>query len=380
MKAKTSRRQFLRSAAVSSLWAALPAFSQNHDWERRFFADPDTGVRIMQATSAPTVNMNLYFRSRCWTPDANIFLFWSMTRPKRSGIFDLYRMNVDGSNMVQMTEGKLISNVALQPDGGLIYFTSNDTIYSLDLLSRKEKRIASLKHGVTSGGIGSFTDDGRRFCFNAQLGEKRYAIAYLDIRSSKVTILPKYFSVPTHPQIEPAKGHLINYISEKNEQGYSLYVIDENGDNEQALPILDVNGHVTWLGGSGKICAAVTGDSRGIFVAAPGDSKPILLTPGPPNYWHPGCNPAGHWIVSDSNAPDDGLYLVSVATGRRCRLARSKSDNGHAQWSHPHPSVSPDAKYVVFNSTRTGVPHVYVAEIPEQMKKSLQVPFQVHQG
>lgn len=26
-------------------------------WERRFFADPETGVEIMQATSFPTVNM-----------------------------------------------------------------------------------------------------------------------------------------------------------------------------------------------------------------------------------------------------------------------------------------------------------------------------------
>jgi Tol biopolymer transport system component len=250
MTSITSRRQFLRSATVASLWATLPAFSQNHDWERRFFTDPDTGVRIMQATSAPTVNMNLYFRSRCWTPDAKIFLFWSMTQSKRGGIFDLYRMNVDGTNMVQLTDGKLISNVALQPDGGLIYFTSDEAIYSLDLLSRREKRIASLKNGLTSGGIGSFTDDGRRFCFNVQLAENRYAIAYLDVQSSKVTVIPKYFKVPTHPQIEPAKGHLINFISEKNTQGYSLYVIDENGQDEQALPILDVNGHVSsasWL-------------------------------------------------------------------------------------------------------------------------------------
>lgn len=378
MKIQTSRRDFLKSSALSALFAAVPGWATNHGCERRFFNDAETGVRIMQATSFPTVHMNLYFHSRCWTPDASIFLFWSMTQPKRGGLFDLYRMKVDGTDMVQMTDGKSLSNVALCPDGGLVYFTSGDAIYTLDLLSLKESQIVQLKEGLPTGGIGSFSDDGRRYCFDIQRKDGKPGIGWLDTRTRRVHIIAKAFNYISHLQIEPGQGRLFHYIGEKNSQGYSLFAIDEEGREELAFPIRDENGHEAWLGPSGKLYSALREATRAILVAAPGDSKPSLLAAGPPNFWHPGCDPAGQWIVSDSSNPDDGLHLLCVATGRLCRLARSNSDNGHAQWTHPHPSVSPGAKYVLFNSTRTGVPHVYIAEIPSAMKEKLQIPFQEH--
>ncbi len=378
MKIDLSRRSFLKSTAMTTALAAVPSILRGHPWERRFFNDPETGVRIMQATSFPTVNMNMYFHSRCWTPDAKTFLFWSMTQPKRGGIFDLHRMNVDGTDFEQLTEGKSLSNTSLRPDGGLVYFTSGDSVYTLDILSRAEKQVAVLKKATASGGIGSFTDDGRRYCFNVLLADKKMGIGYLDTANNKVSIMPRSFNHLSHLQIEPRDGRLFHYIGEQSAQGYSLYVIDEDGHNEQALPITDENGHEAWLGPTGKIYSALKGETRGILVAAPGDTKPVMLAQGPPNFWHPGCDPEGKWIVSDTNAPDDGLQLICVGTGRLCRLARSESQHGHAQWTHPHPSVSPGAKYVLFNSTRTGIPHVYIAEIPEEMKAKLQVPFQEH--
>ncbi len=378
MKIQTSRRDFLKSSALSTLFAAIPGWAKNHGCERRFFNDPETGVRIMQATSFPTVNMNLYFHSRCWTPDAGIFLFWSMTQPKRGGLFDLYRIKVDGTELVQMTDGKSLSNVALCPDGGLVYFTSGDGVYTIDLMSLKETQVATMQNGIATGGIGSFTDDGRRYCFDIQRKDGKPGIAWLDTSTRRVHIIPKAFNYISHLQIEPGQGRLFHYIGEKNSQGYSLFAIDEEGREELAFPIRDENGHEAWLGPSGKLYSALREATRAILVAAPGDSRPSLLAAGPPNFWHPGCDPAGQWIVSDSSNPDDGLHLLCVATGRLCRLARSGSDNGHAQWTHPHPSVSPGAKYVLFNSTRTGVPHVYIAEIPSAMKEKLQIPFQEH--
>jgi oligogalacturonide lyase len=378
MSSNVSRRFFLRGAAQSALFAAVPAFARGHAWERRFFQDPETNVRILQVTSFPTINMNLYFHSRSWTPDGYTFLFWSMTTPRRGGTFDLYRSNVEGTDMEQLTDGKSISGVSIRPDNGLIYFTSGNAVYTMDIKTLAEKQVAVLKNGTINGGIGSFTDDGRRYCFNVQTPEYKNGIGYLDTTTNKITIIPKDFAYCAHLQIEPREGHLFHYIGERTAEGYALFVIDENGQNEQALPILDENGHEAWLGPTGKIYSALRNDQRGIMVAAPGDRKPVMLVTGPPSFWHPGCDPTGKWIVSDTSWPDDGLQLICVETGKLCRLARSESQYGHSQWSHPHPCVSPDAKYVLFNSTRTGVPHVYVAAIPDEMKKKLQVPFQPH--
>jgi len=374
----SSRRQFLRTTTTAAMFVGLNGFAGELPWERRFFDDPETGVKIIQATSFPTVNMNMYFRSRCWTPDAQTFLFWSMTQPKRNGRMDLYRVNVDGTQLVQLTEGKSLGDAALHPGGGLVYFTSDDSVYTLDINSLAEKQVVAIKGATPTDGIGSFTNDGRRYCFNARTPDNKPAIGFLDTLSKQVRLVPKSFDCPTFVQIEPKDGHYFHYIGERNAQGFDLFVTDEEGQVEQIVPILHGNGHGAWLGPSGRMYSAISGDLRGIMVAKPGEAQSTLLAAGPPNFWHPGCDPDGKWMVSDSNAPDDGLQLICVETGRFCRLAFSASNHGHAQWSHPHPSVSPDAQFVVFNSTRTGVPHVYVATIPSEMKGKLQIPFQPH--
>lgn len=369
-----SRRQFLGTTATTALAFGLKSFAGELPWERRFFEDPETGVKIMQGTSFPTVNMNMYFRSRCWTPDARTFLFWSMTQPKRNGIMDLYRMNVDGTGFVQLTSGKTPGDAALHPAGGLLYFTSGDSVYTLDIFSLAEKQVAVIKNATPTDGIGTFTNDGQRYCFNVRMADGKPGIGFCDTLLRKVHLIPNSFNSGTFVQIEPGAGQWFHHIGEKNADGFNLFVIDEEGRNQQVIPILNGNGHAAWLGPTGRFYSAISGDSRGILVARPGDKQAAWLATGPPNYWHPGCDPDGNWIVSDSNAPDDGLQLLCVATGRFCRLAHSTSQHGHAQWSHPHPSVSPGARYVLFNSTRTGVPHVYVAEIPDEMKSRLQIP------
>jgi hypothetical protein len=98
------------------------------------------------------------------------------------------------------------------------------------------------------------------------------------------------------------------------------------------------------------------------------------------------------------------LFLVEVATGARRRICLTESSSQGTQWrtsryalaedfaaarsaaktealswmevatdtvygpqwTHPHPSFSPDEQMVVFTSDRGGHPQVYVAEIPEE--------------
>ena len=38
----------------------------------------------------------------------------------------------------------------------------------------------------------------------------------------------------------------------------------------------------------------------------------------------------------------------------------------HPQWTHPHPSLSPNIKYVLFNSDMTGIGQIYLAELTEE--------------
>jgi hypothetical protein len=119
------------------------------------------------------------------------------------------------------------------------------------------------------------------------------------------------------------------------------------------------------------------------------------------NAWHITPNRAGTQVLCDTNHPDRGLFLIDVATGAARQLCLSESSNAGSQWrksryalaedfaaarsaakqnlswmeagaadtvygpqwTHPHPSFSPDESLAAFASDRTGIAQVYVAEI-----------------
>src|SRR6185369_517009 len=117
------------------------------------------------------------------------------------------------------------------------------------------------------------------------------------------------------------------------------------------------------------------------------------------NAWHIAPDRAGRRVLCDTNHPDEGIQIISVADGSRTPVCRSESSNRGSQWltgryalkedferaragqpgalswmeadndtvygpqcTHPHPSWSRDEKKVVFTSDRTGVPQVYIAD------------------
>jgi hypothetical protein len=123
------------------------------------------------------------------------------------------------------------------------------------------------------------------------------------------------------------------------------------------------------------------------------------------NAWHITPNRDGTKILCDTAHPDIGLQLVDVASGARRTLCHPESSSqgtqwrrsryalaqdweaAHSaadreaslswmemaadsvygpQWTHPHPSFSPDETMVAFASDRSGHAQVYVAEIPPE--------------
>ena len=45
---------------------------------------------------------------------------------------------------------------------------------------------------------------------------------------------------------------------------------------------------------------------------------------------------------------------------------------GFPQYTHPHPYFTPDCRWVIFNSDRTGIPQIYAARVPGGLLESLE--------
>lgn len=343
----------------------IPGFRRDYTRERNVFNDPDTGVRTVQLTSFPTVSSNLYFHSRSFTPDSKTALFLSMTEVRRNGTMDLYAVDVDGDDLRQLTEREPVHGVALSPQGKVAYYAQGRSVYEQDIATGEVRELARFPDGVTAGGGGTMTDDGRTLCTFGHVRGVGQGIALVDTVTGQTRTVKTDYGTP-HLQIEPGKGQTAFYYGPKLPR---IVMLDGSGEHE--IPLDRHNGHSAWMGPTGKVyTASVYGVNR-IDVCDQNGGQVENLVTGPPYFWHPGCDATGQWLVSDTNWPDDGLWLISTRTKKMTRLCRSRSSNSHPGWSHPHPVVSPGGQVVLFNSDRTGVPHVYAAHVPEEMRQAL---------
>ncbi|MEN6545844.1 MAG: oligogalacturonate lyase family protein, partial [Armatimonadia bacterium] len=135
-------------------------------------------------------------------------------------------------------------------------------------------------------------------------------------------------------------------------------------------------GHQAWIGGTGDIILTIVpglepefSEPGHLLFLHPGDEKSRVIN-AEYDYAHPNASRDGRFFVSDTYR--DKLVVVgSIKTGNCRVLCETGSTFRGNQWTHPHPYFTPDRKWVIFNSDRTGTPQVYAASVPEGLLEEL---------
>ena len=169
-------------------------------------------------------------------------LLVSLTRNRTA---DIYRMSIDGRNIVPLTHGPgLALNVepAVSPDGESIAFSSDRTnlpmIYTMDADGRHVKRRTFLgEYNATP----TWSPDGRKIAF-ASLDKKKDAFDIFLMNADGTGQVLRLTSArkPTgrwanndEPAFSP-DGRQILFVSDRTGTD-QLYIIDTNGDNERRI-------------------------------------------------------------------------------------------------------------------------------------------------
>jgi oligogalacturonide lyase len=358
-------------------------------------------TQVIQVTHGSQPSNATYFLQQSFLPgDGEV-----MVISYETGSPQICLVRLDSGEMRQLTSGPGIHpfSAAQHRDDKEIVFTRRDRLCAVDRRTLEERTVARCD-GASIGEC-SISPDGHWLTAAFRRGDERgLLVAGWNGREMRTIAFPR---TVIHPQFHPLDATWIEFAGDPaprmhrvRSDGTGMECLYEHDNDEFVV-------HETFLGGSGLGGSGLGGSGDLVFTVWPKKlcrmdwSTRSITTIAEYNAWHIAPDRAGQRVLCDTNHPDEGIQIISVADGSRKLVCRSESSNRGSQWltgryalkedferaragqgsalswmeadndtvygpqcTHPHPSWSRDESKVVFTSDRSGIPQVYVAEIP----------------
>ncbi len=403
MTRRTAVRRMVGAAAGavamgrgSLLWA-VPSGSKAVRVERQA-----TGSEIWQVTTEELRQSNIYCEVPYCSRDSRYFVY-ERRNPKLVGVNKVEFMVVELGTWKQHRLDATIGLVgcAITTDGMFYYLKqAKKNAYDLmrvDLAKGSPECVYRIEGEERPRSLGTVSADGRYYATGKTLGGdyKMFGILLIDLKTGAKTILDRdpYILNP-HPQFSPGdpkllmvqhnrggectpKGKLLRLVGP---EGATLYLVSTPDGKRTTLQVgkpytTPCTGHEAWIGRTNEILLSVA--ASGDY--APTEGNLLGVRAGGParvvakgyRYNHVGATPCGRFFSADDWQPPYKVVIGSVKTGKTAVVCESKTDVARAQNTHPHAYLTPDLKWVIFNSNRTGFPHVYAASVPDGMIQDL---------
>lgn len=354
-----------------------------HAAETSYSRDEATGALIRRMTSHPSINHLSYFLQSSLAPDGSCLIFTSY----RTGSAQLFEAGFPDGDIRQLTDGAPIHaySPTLSPDGEAAYFVRGGGIWRLDRKTLEERLIVEFE-GAQLGEC-TLGDSGRWLTAAIKQGDLQ-GLAAGRTDGTEWRII-RFTRTVIHPQFHPLEPEWIEFAADPaprmyrvRRDGKGVECLLENGFTEWFT-------HETFLGATGDLVFVHWPERLYRMDWTTRSIRPLTDY----SVWHISPNRAGTHVVCDTNHPDQGVYEIDAATGKRSRICMAGASNGGSQWAkptpadwktdskstlswleapldsiygpqwtHPHPCYSPDERQVTFTSDRTGTAQVYIAE------------------
>lgn len=361
--------------------------------EHSTYRDRATGALVHQMTAHPSINHATYFLQTSFTPGDRELIFTSY----RNGSAQLFEAGFPDGEIRQLTDGVGIHpfSAAIHPSGDSIFFVRGGSILELDRRTLEERTVVSFEGAQ----LGECSPDRAGDWITAaakQGAQSGIVVGRADGSKWKFIPFPRTI---IHPQIHPLEPEWIEFSGDPAPR---MHRVRRDGSGMECLHDHDNDEfvvHETFLGNTGDLVFTVWPWALCRMSWKTGEIRSIAEF----NAWHITPNREGTLVLCDTNHPDDGLFLVAVASGERKQICLSESTNQGSQWltsryalkedfdlarseaksgalswmevstdtvygpqwTHPHPSFSTSERMVTFASDRTGHTQVYVAELFE---------------
>lgn len=369
-----TRRTFLGAGAAILTGCATVSKTKGETAAMGIFPeyrDDVTGARVRDLTPGDARSWVVYQTHPMWTPGMTHLMYYS-DRDQKSSIWAVEM----ATGEARMIEGPNGGSVLARKDDRL-YFLRDRTVYRkrlLEAFAGKEavEEVATLPSFAThtNGGLSLDAEEGVLYTGAALENSKRNAILALHLRSGGWRKVCEVDFQIGHVQASPFRSSEI------------MFCWETGGDAPQRTWFVNANGtglrpaypetyeewvtHEVWWSPDRIIFTVWPYDEErtrkphGILSADVKTGVPTIHTQY--RAWHTHGSPDGRWILGDDF--DRNLWLVKADTGERRLL--TQGHKAEDQTTHPHASFTPDSKAIVFTSSRGGIDHVYLVDLPER--------------
>ncbi len=381
------------------------------------YSDARTGVRVRQVTDHPSIHHHPFYYLPAYD-DAMTRLYFVSHRTGRPEIWCEIRAT---GALQQLTDQPDLGEWSVHPshDGRFVYYTAGQGAWRVATATGEAEclldfgGLAGREPGMVGAAMGTTTlsHDDRFWAVPVKMGARFHFIVIDTATGAQETILEA--DSIGHPEFHPHDSTLLRYAGSYKQR---IWVINRDGTGNRLVydrkPLVTPGQyewivHETWntARGTGILPVAhqtaeatgwkpvprreiITGNwprgCLGIDVDT-GAVRPVCAF----NAWHPGINRAGTLMCADTTFPDIGLQLFDPRDGvgapRTLCFPMATNEGKHwntdhcpyddndyrqgkwtvhaPQHTHPHPAFSPDGRFVVFTSDRTGHSQVYEVEI-----------------
>jgi oligogalacturonide lyase len=347
--------------------------------ESRELRDPDTGARIRQVTSHPSIHHHPFF----FVPPYDQAMRWLFFVSHRSGTPQLFAEERSSGKLLQLTDRPDFAEWSFHPshDGRFVCFVAGTQAIRLNVETLREETLADFgsvrmrEHGMVGAAMGTTTvsRDDRWWAIPVKVGS--FSRFYLiDLSVQKVEAILERDTIG-HPQFCPDNPDLIFYAGPHADR---LWLVRRDGSGHRRLWQREHSGqwltHESWIPGRRELA----------FVDWPNGMRAINVETGALRWvtrfpaWHAHPDASGCWFACDTNFPDRGLFRFPAdGEGEPEKLCSPRASSVGAHWAgpfpynegptkvyapqhtHPHPRPAPDGSRVLYTSDVSGDAQLY---------------------
>ena len=403
---KVSRRDFLRIGGQAACGLAIADVSVSNICAAGqvsargaiCLGQESTGSEIWQITTKEFRQSNIYCEIPYCSGDGRFFVY-ERRNPKLSGRNKIELMVVELGTWKQyrLDETIGLGGSAISHDG-MFYYLKQTEGKTLDLMRANmskglREKIYQIEDKRDIISFGTVSADGNYYAFGKRLGDdyQMFGILLIDLHKGTAMIIDRDpFILNPHPQFEPGESRELmiqhnrggKYTPEGKRiqlvgpEGATLYLLSAPNGGRTELQVgkpytTPATGHEAWIGGTGEILLTVMAEEnyeqeKGNLLAVRAGTPARVVAKGC-KFNHVGVSRCGRFFCCDDWQGTSKVVIGSISSGRTAVVCESKASRSSAQNTHPHAYLTPDLKWVIFNSDRNGFPHVHAASVPDSM-------------